>query len=132
DPSGYAGRKHQYLDDIYFIPVPDEAARVAGLQAGDLDYLAEVSPDQIETIDTDPNSVAQIPPPHQPGAWVMNMQEGILSNQTMRQALQAAVDCEAMLLAGYGEDFATLDPSIVLRETAWHTTAGEEYYNQAN
>ena len=34
-PKGYGGTKYAYADAIEFIPVPDEAARVAGLQAGD-------------------------------------------------------------------------------------------------
>src|SRR5690606_26989810 len=55
DPDGYAGAKNAYLDEIEFVPVPDEAARVAGLQAGDYHYLEEIIPDQIEAIGDDPN-----------------------------------------------------------------------------
>ena len=47
DPSGYAGRKPAYLDELEFIPVPEEAARVAGLQSGEYNYLEEIIPDQI-------------------------------------------------------------------------------------
>lgn len=39
EPNGYGGAKVAYLDGIEFIPVPDEAARIAGLQAGDYHYV---------------------------------------------------------------------------------------------
>src|SRR5690606_21252259 len=45
-PNGYAGQKIAYFDLIEFIPVPDEAARIAGLQAGDYDYLEAIVADQ--------------------------------------------------------------------------------------
>ena len=35
EPVGYGGHKTAYLDQIDFVPVADEASRIAGLQAGD-------------------------------------------------------------------------------------------------
>jgi peptide/nickel transport system substrate-binding protein len=132
EPSGYAGRKYQYLDEIFFIPIPDEAARIAGLQAGDYHYLQEIGSDHYETLDDHEETVAEIPPRTQPIVWILNMREGICANQSMRQALQAAVDPEEVLIAGFAEGFADLDPSLTLPETAWYTRAGEEYFNQAD
>src|SRR5690606_8379173 len=48
DPNGYGGHKYAYVDRMEFVPVPDEAARIAGLQAGDYHYLENISPDQYE------------------------------------------------------------------------------------
>jgi peptide/nickel transport system substrate-binding protein len=132
EPSGYSGRKNQYVDEIFFIPVPDEAARIAGLQAGDFHYLQEVTSDQHEVVEDHPESVAEIPPPTQPIVWILNMAEGICTNQTLRQALLAAIDAEEVLAAGFAEGFAVVDPSLTLPETAWYTTAGEEFFNQAD
>jgi peptide/nickel transport system substrate-binding protein len=132
EPSGYAGRKNQYVDEIFFIPVPDEAARIAGLQAGDFHYLQEVTSDQYEVVEDHPESVAEIPPPTQPIVWILNMAEGICTNETLRQALLAAIDAEEVLAAGFAEGFAIVDPSLTLPETAWYTTAGEEFHNQAD
>ncbi len=132
ETSGYAGRKHQYLDEIFFIPVPNEAARVAGLQAGDYHWLQEVGTDQYEVLDDDERTVATIPAPTQPIVWILNMQEGICTNQTLRQALLAAVDCQQVLRTGFAEGFWFLDPSPVLADTAWHSNVGEEFYNQAD
>ncbi len=46
DPGGYAGSKAQHFDAIEFIPVRNEASRIAGIQAGDYHYLETASPDQ--------------------------------------------------------------------------------------
>jgi peptide/nickel transport system substrate-binding protein len=57
------------------------------------------------------------------------MSEGILADQTMRQAVQAALEHEELATAGYGTDFFRLDASVMFEETAWHTTVGEELYS---
>src|ERR687897_2198122 len=44
-PKGYGGTKYAYEDTIEFIPVPDEAARVAGLQAGDHHLWGDIRDD---------------------------------------------------------------------------------------
>ena len=50
DTNGYAGAKAQYFDAIDFIPVRNEATRIAGIQAGDYHYLETASPDQYESL----------------------------------------------------------------------------------
>lgn len=130
EPSGYGGYKHQYLDEIYFIPVPDEAGRVAGLQAGDFHYLQDVSPDNFDTLDDDENIVAETVAPAAWSMLVLNTAEGIMADQTLRQAVLAALDHEEIAQAAYGDGFYIMDPAIMHEETAWHTTAGEEFYNQ--
>jgi peptide/nickel transport system substrate-binding protein len=129
EPSGYAGRKNQYLDEIYFIPVPNEASRAAGLQAGDYDYLESLSPDQFEELEDDENVVAEMLPPVTWPTFVFNTQQGVLADQTMRQALQAALDHEELMTAGYGEDRFRLTSSVLLEETAFATHVGEDKYN---
>src|SRR5919112_4142969 len=62
-PSGYAGSKAAYLDEIEFIPVPEQAARVAGLQAGEYNYLEEIIPDQIAVLQDSPGVTIEILPP---------------------------------------------------------------------
>jgi peptide/nickel transport system substrate-binding protein len=130
EPRGYGGYKHQYPDEIYFIPVPDEAARVAGLQAGDFHYLQDVSPDNFDTLDQDDNIAAETVAPAAWSMLVLNTAEGVMENQTLRQAVLAALDHEEIAQAAYGDGFYIMDPAIMHQETAWHTTAGEEFYNQ--
>ena len=128
EPDGYGGRKYAYVDEIRFVPVPDEAARIAGIQAGDYHFIEEVAPDHFDTLDQDENVVAE-PEPYNWATFVFNTREGIMTDQTIRQAAQAALNHEEILQAGYGEGFFRLDPSLMFEETAWHSTVGEDLYN---
>jgi len=127
--NGYSGQKAQYLDQIDFIPVPDEAARLAGLRAGDYHYLERFSTDQYETFKGDRNIVAQVLPPVEWPIFVLNTKTGPFTNTRLRQAFQAALDHEAIMQAGYGKGFYRLDPSLMFKETTWHSTVGKELYN---
>jgi peptide/nickel transport system substrate-binding protein len=66
------------------------------------------------------------------GTLVVNMAEGIMADQTMRQAVQAALDHEELSLAGYGDGFFRMDPGVMLQETAWHSMVGEDRYSPAD
>lgn len=132
EPNGYAGGKAAYIDEIEFIPVPDEAARIAGLQAGEYHYLESIIPDQYHTLKDDPNIVAEIMPPDGWDVMVLNTTSPLMSNQTIRQAFLAAINCEEVALAANGEGFYRLDPGFMLQETVWHSTVSEELYNQGN
>lgn len=126
---GYGGAKHRFLDQLMFIAVSDEAARVAGLQAGDYDYLESVSPDQVEAIEQSPGVVAELGDACCYPNLVINQRSDLMSNQHVRRAVQLALDHQPILQAGYGEGFFRLDPSLLMRETPWHTRAGEEFYD---
>jgi peptide/nickel transport system substrate-binding protein len=129
DPNGYGGNKRAYVDQMEFVPVPDEAARIAGLQAGDHHYLESISPDQYVIVEDDPNITAEVLPPQGWGIIFLNWESPIMSDLKIRQAFQAALDHEAIAQAGYGEGFYRLDPGLMFEETVWYTTAGEEFYN---
>lgn len=132
EANGYGGRKYAYADTIRFIPVPDEAARVAGIQAGDYDYLESVGSEQFEALEDDPNVVAETGPPSSNDLILFNLDQGPMTDVTLRRAVQATADCEEMLTAAHGEGFFRLDPGHMWQETIWHSTAGEELYNMAD
>jgi peptide/nickel transport system substrate-binding protein len=132
EPSGYAGRKSAFLDEIEFIPVPDEASRVAGLQAGEYDYLEEIIPDQINVLQDSPGVTIEILPPRSYGVVIMNTVGGPMSNQTLRQAVLASVDVEATGQASHGEGYFEPGPGIMLPQTAWHSDVSAELYDQGN
>jgi peptide/nickel transport system substrate-binding protein len=130
EPSGYAGKKFQYLDRIEFVPVPDEAARVAGLQAGDYQIGMDVGNDQYEVLNGYPGIVAEIRNPTNWDVIFLNWKSPLFSNLTMRQAFQASLEHEAMLLSGRGsQEFIRLDPGLMMQGSPWYTKAGEEFYN---
>jgi peptide/nickel transport system substrate-binding protein len=126
---GYGGNKHRFLDQLMFIAVSDESARIAGLQAGDYDYLESISPDQIETLEDSPTVIAELSDACCYPNLVINLESELMRNQHVRRAVQLALDHEPILQAGYGEGFYRLDPSLLMRETPWHTRSGSEYYD---
>jgi peptide/nickel transport system substrate-binding protein len=132
EPSGYAGRKAAYLDEIEFIPVPEEAARVAGLQAGEYNYLEEIIPDQIAVLQDYPGVTIEILPPRSYGVIIMNTAGGMFTDQTLRQAVQAAIGVEASGQATHGEGYFEPGPGIMLPQTIWASDVSAELYNQNN
>jgi peptide/nickel transport system substrate-binding protein len=128
-PDGYAGQKAAYLDELEFLPVPDEAARIAGLQAGDYDYLESIAPDQATVLEGNPDLTVETLPPSGWEVLVFNTAQGVLVDQTIREAIQTAINVEPIMIASQGEGFFRLDPGFMLQETVWHSTVGEERYN---
>jgi peptide/nickel transport system substrate-binding protein len=131
-PSGYAGSKAAYLDEIEFIPVPEEAARVAGLQAGEYNYLEEIIPDQIAVLQDYPGVTIEILPPRSYGVIIMNTAGGMFTDQALRQAVQAAIGVEASGQATHGEGYFEPGPGIMLPQTMWASDVSAELYNQNN
>jgi peptide/nickel transport system substrate-binding protein len=132
EPSGYAGAKPAFLDEIEFIPVPEEAARVAGLQSGEYHYLEEIIPDQIAVLQDYPGVTIEILPPRSYGVVIMNTAAGILADQTIRQAVQAAIEVESSGQATHGAGYFELGPGIMLPQTVWSSDVSAELYNQNN
>jgi peptide/nickel transport system substrate-binding protein len=129
-PKGYGGTKYAYADAIEFIPVPDEAARVAGLQAGDYHLGLDIGNDQYTVLQDFPGVVAEILTPTNWDVFFLNWKSPMMENLAMREAVQAAFDHTPMLQSGRGGDeFIRLDPGLMMQQTPWHSTAGEEHYN---
>lgn len=127
---GYGGKKFAYADVIEFVPVPDEAARVAGLQAGDYHLALDVGNDQYEVLKDAPGVVAEILTPTNWDVFFLNWKSTMMSKPAMREAVQAAFDHKPMLQSGRGGDeFIRLDPGLMMQQTPWYTTAGQERYN---
>ncbi len=131
-PKGYGGTKYAWADTIEFLPVPDMAARVAGLQAGDylMHMSGALSNDQYDVLDGYPGLATVINPPTVWPAFFLNWKSEVLSNPLIREAMQAALDMEPIMQSAYGSsEFYTLDPSLMTKQTAWWTEAGGDRYN---
>lgn len=128
-PDGYAGHKPQYLDAIEFEVVTNEASRLAGLETGEYDLIHGSSADALLTLEgaqgvtidrLDPSGMQMI---------LVNQKSDITSDPKLRAGIQAALNHEEILTAGLGGGNFRLDPSLMLQETTWHSTVGEERYN---
>ena len=129
--SGLAGRRAAMVDELLFLPVPDYATRQAGMLTGEYDYIEQVKPDQYERLKSAPGVEPVVVKPYGWATIVFNLKQGLMTDKRLRQAAQAALDVEPMMLAGLGhKDFYRLDPGLFFRELAWHSRAGAALYDQ--
>jgi peptide/nickel transport system substrate-binding protein len=131
--SGWAGRKTAYVDEIRFIPVVDEAARVAGVEAGDFDVADPAPPAVFSRLRTNRNIQHYTPALSWIGP-VLNMKEGIMSDRRVRQAYALVLRPEPALRAGYGDPtFYRVDASLMPKGTPWWSESGcANWYNQGD
>jgi peptide/nickel transport system substrate-binding protein len=129
--SGLAGQRIAYLDELYFLAVPDLSIRQAGVTTGDYSYVELVKPDQYERLKAAPGVEPVVIKPYGWITIVLNTKQGVMADKRLRQAVQAALDVEPMMLAAMGhKDFSRLAPSILFQEQALHSKTGAALYNQ--
>lgn len=127
--SGYAGPRTQHLDAIEFVPMPNEATRVASILAGDVQYLADVGPDVARSL---PSGDAVVVEHHPPDVWlglVLNHRSEAFAGLAVRRALQQAIDPEPVLLAAVGPDAYALGPTLLPGAPRWASDAGAVRYD---
>jgi peptide/nickel transport system substrate-binding protein len=131
---GFGGKRTAYVDEILFIPVPDVAVRLAGVETGEYHFAQQIQQDQYDRIRKMAGVDSRIV---RPSAWstaVLNHKQGLMTDRRIRQALQAALDMEPIMAAGFGhKDFYRLDPGLMyVEQPQWHSTVSGELYNQKN
>lgn len=130
-PSGFGGRRTAYFDEILFIPVPDTAVRMAAVESGEYHYAMFVKQDGWERIKANPVLDPRIVKPRGWAVAVMNHKSPLMGQKKVRQAFQAALDMEPIMVAGFGHrDFYRLDPGLFFPEQPWHSTVSAALYNQ--
>ena len=129
EPDGYAGSKAQYFDAIEFIPVRNEASRIAGILAGDYHYLEAASPDQISTLEGNTNIAVDTLPADSWLNVVLNLRSPVLDDLRVRRAIQLALDHAEIMQAAFGEGFYELTPELIPGAPTWYSDAGAEYFN---
>ena len=85
------------LEAVIFRPITDANTRVAEMLSGGIDMMVEVPPDNIATFASDPNyNVYDQAGPH---LWflILNAKEGPFADKRMRQAVNYAVNKEALV-----------------------------------
>jgi len=128
EPNGYGGARKQYLDEIRFVPVPDPNTRVEGAVAGQFAYADSLPVESYSKIEGGKDKPVVLKPFGWP-VFVMNTKEGLNSNLKIRQAIQAALAPNDMLLAAFGsEDFFAANADYYPEGYIWHTDAGTEPY----
>lgn len=132
ESSLYGGARHQYLDEIRFVPVPNASTRLEGAIAGQFHYVDQLPVEQAERLEGSASEPIVLKPFGWP-VFVMNLKEGPLANLKLRQAIQAALNEEDMLAAAFGStDFYEVDGAMYPKGWPWRTEVGTELYNQAD
>lgn len=133
ESSGFAGKKEAYAEKIYYRIVTDETTRIAGVQTGEYDVSEGISLEQYETLAADKNVALSV---KTSGTLNMffNTTKRALANPDLRQAVLAAINCDDVMLAAYGDpNLYILNPGWCNPDdAAWGTDAGKDYYNQNN
>lgn len=98
--TGLGGKRVAYLDKVILIPTPEPSARVAALEAGDVDFADEVPATSYLSLKDNPGiKLYPVEPYFIPQAY-FNMARGPFSKSIdLRKAVLAAVDTEQMLQA---------------------------------
>jgi peptide/nickel transport system substrate-binding protein len=133
-PKGLSGKKEALVKDIFFHFVTNAASRIAGLQSGDYDFVADVSVDNYETLKADPNIQLYIGKPSRMNYLFFNNKAGVFANLKMREAVNTALDLDAIMQAVAAKpEFYRIDPGLMFEEQKdWYVTNGKEMYNQKN
>jgi len=133
EPDGMGGARLQYADEIRFVPVPDANTRVEGLLSGQFDYADFIPAEAYERLLTQTHVEPML---LESSGWllfILNHDQGVMADLKTRQAFQAALSADDMMVAAFGRDeFYTLDGRLYPEKYIWNNDAGIELYNQAN
>ena len=133
-PDGFGGKRTAYFDEILFIPVPDVTVRLAGVETGEYHFAQQIKQDQYDRMKTMRDVQALIVKPYGWSTAVINHKQGLLTDRRLRQAVQAALDMEPAMSAGFGhKDFYRVSASLMYPEQPqWQSNVGRELYSQHN
>ncbi len=108
------------IDEVVFRPIPEDATRMAELQAGGVDLIVNVPPDSVPALEAEDNLVVKSVPSTR-GVMVI-IETGVegpldMSHPKVRQAMNYAIDRQSIIeyiLGGYGIELATVAPDYFL------------------
>lgn len=130
EPNGYLGRKTAYLDQIDFIPVPEDSVRAEGVGTGEYHFGEQLTPDVYANLKANPQVEPVIAKPYQFNVVHMNKKQGMFTDLRMRKAIRSALDMTAPWKAAWGNEmFYRLAPGISAPETAYYSEVGKDAYN---
>jgi peptide/nickel transport system substrate-binding protein len=94
------------LDGVEWISVPDDNTRMLNVQAGGLDAALFVPYSRVAELQKDPNLTVHLDPSTREDHLLINHARGALAKKEVRQALEMAIDTQAIVdvvTFGHGE-----------------------------
>lgn len=101
DAEGQGGGPH--VDRVIFRSIPDNTARVAALNSGDLTAADGLTPDDVPTIEQSDNLKVQTRPPLNIGYMAMNTQKKPFDDPKVRQAVVHAINMQKVVDGFFGD-----------------------------
>lgn len=126
EPSGMAGEKTAYYEEMYIHFVGDDYTRMTGLQTGEYDMATPIPWDNISDFDGNDdidliNGESGLP------FALMNKANSPLADQDLRRAVIAALDTEQILLSAYGSDeYLTQNTAMMPEDSMWYVEVDDE------
>ncbi len=82
---------------VIYKPYPETAGRIAALLAGDVDFITDVPPDQVEAIEKTASARVEIAPSARFIVLFLNVKKPPLDRKLVRQAMHYAIDRQAIV-----------------------------------
>ena len=129
---GFGGKKTAYFDTVTFRIMPEAGARVAALEAGEVQVLEQIPVPAARRMESDPNIRIYENMPWAFLTFIMNMNVPPTDNIKFREAVQVALNMEE-ISAIATEGLYALDQGWQYPGTTYDAgDIGAEYYNQAD
>jgi len=116
-----------FLDKVTIRPFPDPQARIIALQAGEIQYTADITPEQTETLRKD-GRVNVVTKQGISNTWLgMNVLKKPFDDIRVRQALNHAIDKQAIVKNIYNGDAVALNGMASPNQIGFADTQGFAY-----
>ena len=131
DPgSNFAGAQIPYLDRLIILEIPSEETKIAGLKTDEWDIVDGPSLDFYQEMIEHPDFDVALDKPGKLSNISIAHQTAPMDNLKIRQAIQAALNSEAIMASLGDPALWLLCPAIFHCGSTWESHAGEELYNQ--
>ncbi len=127
DRNGFAGRKEVFLDAITFRFMPDAAAQVAGLQAGEIQFIEDMNSSAVSQLDKAKFQVFKAIPFYLQ-VFKFNHAQSPTGDVNFRRAVEAALDMKQIMEISF-PDINLVDGGWVFPNSPYATKAGLDLYN---
>lgn len=127
---GEDGKPLPYLDEIVYKILPDDAAKVANLQSGDVDGIDIQSSSNSALTCMGMDGITTYQPNYNINFWAgFNFEDEMLSKLEVRQAIAYAIDRQEIVEVVF-EGLATTTPFFSREDQGWYDSyAGINEYN---
>src|SRR5690625_41963 len=115
------------VDKVIFEFIPENSARLIALRAGDIDIMDGVNVEDAESIEADDDLELIIRDENNFGYLGFNVEKEPLNDKSVRQAINYAIDREAIVEAMYGEYGRVATNPFPSSEIGYHEGIGYEF-----